>query len=234
MIAWSSAMHHPDRRARRSRGSSAGAAAEVAPAVDSRAVITVPAPGRESTSSVPPAAATRSDRPAQPAAPAGPGTGHGRSVVGDPDLGRADRDGAQARLRVPDDIGHRFPDDVPEQLADLVGQRLAARSAPGPRRRPRAAPNARWPARSRAGPGQSRGGGADVGQGLPGDRLDLGDLVAGRRRVGIHQPGGQPGLDRDRRQRVAEDVVQVAPDPLSLGRQRQGRDPLLGSAPAGR
>ena len=71
-------------------------------------------------------------------------------------------------------------------------------------------------------------GRADVGQRLPGQPLDLGDLGLGPVRVEPDQPAGQLGLDRDDGQRVAEDVVQVAGEPVALVLDRQPGDLLAG------
>ena len=61
---------------------------------------------------------------------------------------------------------------------------------------------------------------AHLAERLAGDLLHVGDL--GRRPVGAvgQQPAGELGLDRDHRQRVAEQVVQVTGEALALGGDR--------------
>ena len=51
---------------------------------------------------------------------------------------------------------------------------------------------------------------------------------------GLEQPAGQLGLDRDHGQRVAEDVVHVAGQPVALLRRRPGRPAARGPGPARR
>ena len=58
--------------------------------------------------------------------------------------------------------------------------------------------------------------GAHVGQRPAGQLLDLADLDRGAFRVVLGEALGEPGLDRDRRERVAEQVVQVAGDAVAL------------------
>ena len=75
-----------------------------------------------------------------------------------------------------------------------------------------------------AGQGQlavARDGPAHVGQRVAREALEVGDLGPGPLDVDVEQPVGQLGLDRDDRQRVAEDVVQVAGEagPLVLDGQ---------------
>ena len=60
-------------------------------------------------------------------------------------------------------------------------------------------------------------GGANVAQGAPGQLLDGGDLRKCALRVPpLAQPACEPGLDGDRRKRVAEQVVQVTCDARAL------------------
>ena len=64
---------------------------------------------------------------------------------------------------------------------------------------------------------------ADLGQRPPGRRLDVAHLRRGPRRVALGQPARQLALQRDQRQGVAEQVVQVAGE----------AQPLLGDGEAG-
>ena len=124
-------------------------------------------------------------------------------------------DDAVPRRAVPEHVGHRLAQDGCEHGID------ASSSAPQPirpgnyarrRRAGRRPSSPPWPAR-RCG---SRGHGADVGQGLARDVEHLAELIAGAGRVGAHQPPGDLGLQRDRRQAVTEQVVQVPGEPHPL------------------
>lgn len=59
----------------------------------------------------------------------------------------------------------------------------------------------------------ARDGGAHVGEGVASQPLQIEDLGLGADRVGFDETAGQFGLDRDDREAVAEDVVQVAGEP---------------------
>ena len=68
---------------------------------------------------------------------------------------------------------------------------------------------------------------ADACQRLAGDPLDIGDLGPGSVGVPGQQPAGELALDRDERQAVAEDVMEVAGDPVALLGDGQRRELLL-------
>ena len=52
-------------------------------------------------------------------------------------------------------------------------------------------------------------------------RFDVGDFAPRRHRIAIEQAIGQFGFQRDQRQRVAEQIVQVAADAFALGHARR-------------
>ena len=73
-------------------------------------------------------------------------------------------------------------------------------------------------------------GGPDVLQRLPGQPLDVADFDGRRGRIAVDQPAGQSGLDRDRGQRMTEDVVQIPADPFPFRGDRGDRELLPGPA----
>ena len=67
---------------------------------------------------------------------------------------------------------------------------------------------------------------AYVGEGVAAEPLEVGDLGAGALGVDVEELLGELGLHRDHGQRVAEDVVQVAGEPVALVVDaRAGRSP---------
>ena len=70
-------------------------------------------------------------------------------------------------------------------------------------------------------------------QGVAGDPFDVAHLLLGTGGVTLRQPCRQFRLQRDGRQRVAEQVVQVARDALALGDRRQMLDLVLRHAELG-
>ena len=59
--------------------------------------------------------------------------------------------------------------------------------------------------------------GAHVGKGSTGQGDDLVELPGGGGRVTLDEPAGDLGLESEHRQGVPQDVVDVAPERLSLG-----------------
>ena len=174
-----------------------------------------------------PAAAARSRRPARPwpgravGAPGPAPSSRTSTAVG------AEPHRAAGGAAVPDHVGDALADRPGEQLAQLARARRrwscgrSASISAAAQRRPR--------------PGQLAGQGqlavalhrpAHVGQRVAAEPLEVGELGAGPVRVDVEQPVGELGLDRDHGQRVAEDVVQVAGEPVALVRRpRAGRSP---------
>ena len=64
---------------------------------------------------------------------------------------------------------------------------------------------------------------AHLVQGVAGDGFDLGHLTRRVRRTRLHEPAGQLGLDRDHRQAMSEQVVEVAGKALALLGDRHPR-----------
>jgi hypothetical protein len=129
---------------------------------------------------------------------------------------------------VPDDVGDRLPDGPGEQFPVAAGylvggaghERLHVR---GGQRRP-----GRGDLAGQADAAYSHGGGPHVGQGVAGQRLQVGELPAGPVQVDVEQALRQFGLDGDHGQRVAEDVVQVVGDAGAFVLHGQVGDLLLG------
>jgi hypothetical protein len=140
---------------------------------------------------------------------AGAGTGHRDGDPGIPGAG------------VAHDVGAALPDRPRQQGVHLRWQVIRARRV--------------HPAVD-AGRGQGPAGGGELGgqarlpvaghrlphlrEGAAGDRFQLGDLLRRPLRVRFERPSGQLALERDQRQAVAEQVVQVARDPQPLLRDR--------------
>ena len=188
------------------------AAATAVVAAETRAVTRVPAPGSACTSSAPPAAATRAASPCRPE-PASLRTA--RPVV-DHLTASSVTEMVQVCARC---AGRRWsPPRGPRSRTVRWSRSVSAGRAAGTAASMPAASSTdrRRPARWRPGPRGSPTPWPDVGQGLPGDLLTSA-ICAWPRRVGVDQPRRQLGLDRDRGQRVPQDVVQVAADPFPLG-----------------
>ena len=64
-------------------------------------------------------------------------------------------------------------------------------------------------------------GAAHLGQRIPGDLVDFADLLGRACGIPFEQLAREFGLERDHRERMAEDVVKVARDPLPLGHLRE-------------
>ena len=161
------------------------------------------------------AAAGRSARSARPASPVpSPSLSRGAgAVVGDLGAGlverRRDGDGAVRRAAVADDVRRR--------LAHGPGQhRLAAggSATSGACRWRRCPPRERHPRAGQLVDKRRLAVAADrlahLAQRRARDVLDVGESRAARLRVGVQQPRGELGLQRDHRQAMAEQVVQVA------------------------
>ena len=139
---------------------------------------------------------------------------------------------------VPYHVGHALADGPAEQLTPLprhlVDRAGQVRRDPGrSQRRPRVGQLAGQ--RDLAETTDRR---PDVGQRLARKPFQVSDFRARPGRVDLDQPAGQLGLDRDHRERVAEDVVHVAGHPLALRRHRElghlvARDHQLGVAVEG-
>ena len=141
-----------------------------------------------------------------------------------------DRNRAARRAGVADDVGDRFAQGE-GQRAILVGRQ---------RRRDRG--NLRGDARRDQDPlgvgdlvAQPAGAVAadrapHFGQRVARDALDVADLLGRARRVAIGEPRRQLRLEHDDRQRVPEQIVQVAADALALGDPRHLHDRGLGHA----
>ncbi len=69
---------------------------------------------------------------------------------------------------------------------------------------------------------------ADARQRFARDALDVADLRPGAFRIAGQQAAGELALDRDQRQAVAEDVVQVTGDPIALRGDGQRGELLTG------
>ena len=146
----------------------------------------------------------------------------------------ARRDLAARRAGVPHDVGHRFAQDEAPAPRSSIGRQVH-----------RVASREHLDARGLA---ASLGAGelvaqpaqvvaahrvAHLRQRLARDALDVSDLGHRARQVALGQPRRQFRLQDDDRQRVAEQVVQVAPDALAFGDLRQRR-PRPARAAAGR
>jgi hypothetical protein len=70
-------------------------------------------------------------------------------------------------------------------------------------------------------PGHHR---AHLGKGLARNRLDVADRCSGGIGVAVHQAAGDLRLERDHRQAVAKDVMNIAGDAQALIRYRESRD----------
>lgn len=66
-------------------------------------------------------------------------------------------------------------------------------------------------------------GGADIGERVAGDVLDIADFLDGALRIALGHLGRQFGLEHDDGQGVTKQVMQVAPDPLAFGDSREPR-----------
>ena len=110
---------------------------------------------------------------------------------------------------------------------ELVGQSCSRRSTP-------AAPARRALASLAAQSAAAVSGHccAHLGEGVARDAFDVVHLGRGPGRVAIEAAGGQLGLQHDDRQRVAEQVVQVARDAFPLGWSRGVRSPRRPGAAA--
>ena len=71
-------------------------------------------------------------------------------------------------------------------------------------------------------------GGPDIRQRLPGDPLHVRDLGLGPLRIQAREPPGQFRLDRHDRQRVTEDVMQIAGELMALLGQGEPGDLVPG------
>ena len=210
--AWSSASSSPDRHA--------GIVGSVAPfAVCPGRLVRQPRRAvasrrlRPAATSVPPAACTRSRSPVSPLpAPAIPPRPSSSISI----QRRAERDRAVAGPGVAHHVGDAFAHDPAEQLVQPRVDDVDRTGQLGLRLRPPAAPRGRSPARRPASRRGSRHGGADVGQRAAASAARPRRSPGGPLRVALGQPSGEAGLDRDRGQRVAEQVVQVAGDAGAL------------------
>ena len=168
---------------------------------------------------VPPRAAARSRSPVSPLpAPARLGAA---SVVADLDLVLAEQHGAPSGAAVPDHVGDALAHRPREQLAP-VGRHVVGgvRELGGDLGRGQRRPGAGELAGERQ-LAVAVDRASYVGQRVAREPLEVGQL--GPRAVGVDvdQPVGQLGLHRDHGQGVAEDVVQVAGEPVALVVQGQ-------------
>ncbi len=152
-----------------------------------------------------------------------------RAVVGDLDALARQGHPAKSRPAVPDDVGDPpLAQRPPEQLAAGAGHLVGAGRQVGldagrGQRRPGAGQLPGQRAFPEAGHGRTH-----LGQRVPGELVHIGDLGAGTSRVDLGEPAGQLGLDRDDRQRVAKDVMQVAGHPGALVGDGEVADLLVG------
>ena len=169
---------------------------------------------RPEATSVPPAASTRSRSPVRPLpAPAIPPRPLSSMVI----QRRAERDRAAAGPGVPHDVGHAFPDRPNRTARAALGSTTS--TAPGSSA---CTPAARSTSRALASsPTSVTSRYPDTAARTSAERaaaqlLHLGDLPDGALRIELGQSFGETSLDGDRRERMAEQIVQVSSDSGAL------------------